>query len=139
MIQWNFSQLYWIQYFLGLPNRLLSYERFLELYPEYIEKVMLLQVAVPSRTDVKEYNGTKWAKYKVYHHNINMIFEKPLKYFSFLNHLSYFLDLKDKMDQLVGEINGRFSTPRWSPIRYIFGCINQVSAVNFFVIWLQTL
>ena len=43
------------------------------------------------------------------------------------------------MDQLVGEINGRFSTPRWSPIRYIFGCINQVSAVNFFVIWLQTL
>ena len=62
-----------------------------------------------------------------------------MKYFSFLNHLSYFLDLKDKMDQLVGEINGRFSTPRWSPIRYIFGCINQVSAVNFFVIWLQTL
>ena len=41
----------------GLPNRLLSYERFLELYPEYIEKVILLQVAVPSRTDVKEYNG----------------------------------------------------------------------------------
>ena len=24
-----------------------------------------------------------------------MIFEKPLKYFSFLNHLSYFLDLKE--------------------------------------------
>ena len=38
-----------------------------------------------------------------------------------------FSDLKDKMDQLVGEINGRFSTPRWSPIRYIFGCINQVT------------
>ena len=45
------------------------------------------------------------------------------------------LDLKDKMDQLVGEINGRFSTPRWSPIRYIFGCINQVRAVNVFVIF----
>ena len=53
-----------MQYFSGLPNRLLSYERFLELYPEYIEKVMLLQVAVPSRTDVKEYNGTK------YRHNL---------------------------------------------------------------------
>ena len=38
------------------------------------------------------------------------------------------------MDQLVGEINGRFSTPRWSPIRYIFGCINQVSAINVFII-----
>ena len=41
----------------GLSNRLLAFERFLELYPEYIEKVLLLQVAVPSRTDVKEYNG----------------------------------------------------------------------------------
>ena len=43
--------------FLGLSNRLLAFERFLELYPEYIERVLLLQVAVPSRTDVKEYNG----------------------------------------------------------------------------------
>ena len=41
----------------GLPNRFLAFERFLELHPEYIEKVLLLQVAVPSRTDVKEYNG----------------------------------------------------------------------------------
>jgi trehalose-6-phosphate synthase len=36
------------------------------------------------------------------------------------------IDLKDEMDQLVGQINGRFSTPRWSPIRYIFGTIPQV-------------
>lgn len=33
--------------------------------------------------------------------------------------------LKDEMDQLVGRINGRFSKPNWSPIRYIFGCIGQ--------------
>ena len=46
----------------------------------------------------------------------------------------FFLDLKDKMDQLVGEINGRFSTPRWSPIRYIFGCINQVRTREMLVI-----
>ena len=36
---------------------MLAFERFLELHPEYIEKVLLLQVAVPSRIDVKEYNG----------------------------------------------------------------------------------
>ena len=35
-------------------------------------------------------------------------------------------DLKEEMDKLVGMINGRFSTPHWSPIRYIYGCIDQV-------------
>jgi trehalose 6-phosphate synthase/phosphatase len=36
-------------------------------------------------------------------------------------------DLKEEMDKLVGMINGKFSTPLWSPIRYIFGCIEQVT------------
>jgi trehalose 6-phosphate synthase/phosphatase len=40
-------------------------------------------VAVPSRTDVKEYQ-----------------------------------ELKEDIDKLVGSINGSFSTPSWSPIRY---------------------
>jgi hypothetical protein len=48
-------------------------------------------VAVPSRSDVKEYQ-----------------------------------DLKEEMDKLVGMINGKFSTAHWSPIRYIYGCIEQV-------------
>lgn len=56
-----------------------------------------MQVAVPSRTDVKEY-----------------------------------IDLKEDMDKLVGQINGKFSTPTWSPIRYIYGCISQVSRENLF-------
>ena len=42
---------------LGLSNRLMAFEKFLELHPGYIEKIMLLQVAVPSRTDVQEYIG----------------------------------------------------------------------------------
>lgn len=50
----------------------------------------MLQVAVPSRTDVKEYQA-----------------------------------LKEEMDQLVGRINGKFSTHKWSPIRYIYGTVNQ--------------
>jgi trehalose 6-phosphate synthase/phosphatase len=35
-------------------------------------------------------------------------------------------DLKEEMDKLVGMINGKFSTAHWSPIRYIYGCIEQV-------------
>ena len=60
------------------------------------------QVAVPSRTDVKEYQ-----------------------------------DLKEELDKLVGMINGRFSTPHWSPIRYIYGCIEQVKAVATFDFTMQ--
>ena len=55
---------------------------------------MFTQIAVPSRTDVKEYQ-----------------------------------DLKEEMDQMVGRINGKFSTPNWSPIRYIYGCVSQVFSV----------
>ena len=60
---------------LGLSNRLLAFERFLELYPEYIEKVLLLQVAVPSRTDVKEYNGKNWIIKIILVASFNLSFE----------------------------------------------------------------
>ncbi|CAG0901873.1 unnamed protein product [Darwinula stevensoni] len=48
-----------LDYTKGLVNRIRSFERFLEKHPEYLGKVALLQVAVPSRTDVKEYQQLK--------------------------------------------------------------------------------
>lgn len=57
----------------------------------------MLQIAVPSRTDVREYQ-----------------------------------DLKLEMDQLIGCINGRFTTPNWSPIRYIYGCVSQDELAAFY-------
>ncbi|XP_023942455.2 uncharacterized protein LOC112048975 [Bicyclus anynana] len=86
-----------LDYTKGLVHRLKSFERLLEKHPEHIEKVVLLQISVPSRTDVKEYQ-----------------------------------DLKEEMDQLVGRINGRFTTPNWSPIRYIYGCIGQEQLAAFY-------
>lgn len=71
-----------LDYTKGLVNRLKAFEILLEKHPEHRGEVTLLQVSVPSRTDVKEYQ-----------------------------------DLKEEMDQLVGRINGRFTTPSWSPIR----------------------
>ncbi|XP_072155204.1 uncharacterized protein [Bemisia tabaci] len=79
-----------LDYTKGLVHRILAFERLLEKYPQYIEKVTLLQVSVPSRTIVREYR-----------------------------------QLKDEMDQMIGRINGRFSKPNWSPIRYIYGTISQ--------------
>ena len=92
---------------------------------------MLLQVAVPSRTDVQEYIG----KMDINYFCIKMIILFQYEKFSINFSTIYtFSDLKDEMDQLVGQINGRFSTPRWSPIRYIFGCINQVKTKLVFQI-----
>ena len=86
-----------LDYTKGLVHRLQAYERLLREHPEHIEKVILLQVAVPSRTDVKEYQ-----------------------------------DLKEEIDKLVGMINGNFTTPTWSPIRYIYGCISQQELAGFY-------
>lgn len=38
----------------GIPQKILAFEKFLEENPEWREKVVLLQIAVPTRTDVPE-------------------------------------------------------------------------------------
>ncbi|KAJ2523531.1 Trehalose-6-P synthase/phosphatase complex synthase subunit [Coemansia sp. RSA 1939] len=44
-----------LDYIKGVPQKLLAFEQFLSQYPEYVGKVVLVQVAVPSRGDVEEY------------------------------------------------------------------------------------
>ncbi|GKB76653.1 alpha,alpha-trehalose-phosphate synthase [UDP-forming] 1-like protein [Tanacetum coccineum] len=39
----------------GVPQKLLAFEKFLEDNPNWRDKVVLLQIAVPTRTDVPEY------------------------------------------------------------------------------------
>ena len=86
-----------LDYTKGLVNRLKAFEVLLEKHPEHRGNVSFLQISVPSRTDVKEYQ-----------------------------------ELKEEMDQLVGKINGRFTTANWSPIRYIYGCVAQDDLAAFY-------
>uniref|UniRef100_K3W821 alpha,alpha-trehalose-phosphate synthase (UDP-forming) n=1 Tax=Globisporangium ultimum (strain ATCC 200006 / CBS 805.95 / DAOM BR144) TaxID=431595 RepID=K3W821_GLOUD len=44
-----------MDYIKGIPHRMLAMERFLSKYPERRESVVLIQIAVPSRTGVEEY------------------------------------------------------------------------------------
>ncbi len=74
-----------LDYTKGIPERIRAFERLLELHPRHRERVVLLQLAVPSRSQVTEYR-----------------------------------ELKRELDELVGRINGRFATARWSPIRYLY-------------------
>ncbi|RVW59194.1 Alpha,alpha-trehalose-phosphate synthase [UDP-forming] 1 [Vitis vinifera] len=39
----------------GIPQKILAFEKFLEENSEWQQKVVLLQIAVPTRTDVPEY------------------------------------------------------------------------------------
>lgn len=44
-----------LDYIKGIPNKITGFQKFLEMYPDFSSKVILIQVAVPSRTDVQEY------------------------------------------------------------------------------------
>ena len=48
-----------LDYTKGIIQRVHGYEKFLEKYPEYLEKVVFFQIAVPSRTEVDEYKNLK--------------------------------------------------------------------------------
>ncbi|OMJ25162.1 Alpha,alpha-trehalose-phosphate synthase [UDP-forming] A [Smittium culicis] len=44
-----------LDYIKGVPQKFMAFESLLKAYPEYIGKVVLVQVAVPSRGDVEHY------------------------------------------------------------------------------------
>ncbi|HLA09539.1 MAG TPA: bifunctional alpha,alpha-trehalose-phosphate synthase (UDP-forming)/trehalose-phosphatase [Pyrinomonadaceae bacterium] len=73
-----------LDYTKGIIERLRAYRRFLQEFPEWRGKVVLIQVAVPSRERVPRYSR-----------------------------------LRKELDELIGEINGDWSTPNWSPITYV--------------------
>jgi trehalose 6-phosphate synthase/phosphatase len=74
-----------LDYTKGIAKRLNAFEYFLHKYPEYKEKVRLIVLAVPSRSNVPQYQL-----------------------------------LKKEIDELVGRINGEFSTVSWTPIWYFY-------------------
>jgi trehalose 6-phosphate synthase/phosphatase len=74
-----------LDYTKGLPEKIRAFERLLELHPEHRERIVLLQIAEPSRGAVAEYRRAK-----------------------------------RELDELVGRVNGRFGTSRWTPVRYLY-------------------
>lgn len=48
-----------LDYIKGMPQKLQGMETFLEEHPEWIGKVVLVQIAVPSRQDVEEYQNLR--------------------------------------------------------------------------------
>jgi trehalose 6-phosphate synthase len=48
-----------LDYTKGIPERFMAFERLLEKYPDTVGKISLLQIVVPSRLNVREYQDLK--------------------------------------------------------------------------------
>ena len=87
-----------LDYSKGIPRRLLAFERLLEREPDLHGRVHVVQVAAPSREEVRAY-----------------------------------ADLERNVDELVGRINGRFGSARWTPIRYVHRALSQRRIVSLYL------
>ena len=74
-----------LDYSKGILQRLRAFETLLKEHPEWIEKVVLFHLVVPSRDTVRNYK-----------------------------------ELKEEMDRLVNNINGKYATLSWQPIRHFY-------------------
>jgi trehalose 6-phosphate synthase/phosphatase len=74
-----------LDYSKGILHRLVGFAQFLENHPEYLGKVSLAMIVVPSRDQVDMY-----------------------------------ADLKIKIDELIGKINGQYSKLGWTPVHYFY-------------------
>lgn len=91
----------------GIPQKLLAFEKFLEENPRWRDKVLLVQIAVPSRTHVPECREP--------------FFFCSHKNFS-LCHPQYVISdqkLTSQVHEIVGRINGKFGTLTGVPIHHL--------------------
>ena len=79
-----------LDYTKGIPERLAAFERLLRSDKAARTRYALIQIMVPSRTDVKAY-----------------------------------ADLKEEIDRMVGDINGRYAETGCVPIHYLYRNLSQ--------------
>ncbi|HEU4391167.1 MAG TPA: trehalose-6-phosphate synthase, partial [Blastocatellia bacterium] len=88
-----------LDYTKGVPERLRTYRRLLDRFPRLRGKVVLVQVAVPSRGQIPQYR-----------------------------------ELRREVDQLVGRINGEYSSADWTPIIYLRRVIPATELVALYAV-----
>jgi len=113
----------------GIPQKLLGFEKFLSEHPEWRDRVLLVQIAVPTRTDVPEYQrltsqvdpgpytletleATNPQMINLYLLNLGPVTLKPLKSTTIPN-------VRWQVHEIVGRINGRFGTLGSVPIQHL--------------------
>ena len=86
-----------LDYTKGIPERLRTFRTLLSRSPDVRGRVVLVQIAVPSREQVPRYR-----------------------------------ELRHEVNQLVGEINGDFGTPGWTPVVYIRRAVSRTDLIALY-------
>ena len=87
-----------LDYTKGIPERLRAFRRLLERKKDFHGRVVLVQIAVPSRERIPRYR-----------------------------------ELRREVNELVGEINGDFGTPQWTPVVYIRRPVSRPDLIALYV------
>lgn len=87
-----------LDYTKGIDLRLRALENLLDGNPDLMGRVSLVQLAVPSREDVDEYQ-----------------------------------EIRRRVEELVGRINGRFGRADWQPVHYLFRSLDPEDLVAAYV------
>lgn len=86
-----------LDYTKGILHRLHGYRHFLRTHAEWVGRVQMLQVVVPSRESIPSYH-----------------------------------DLREQIEQLVGEINSEFGSADWTPLRYLHRSLSHTELLAFY-------
>jgi trehalose 6-phosphate synthase/phosphatase len=87
-----------LDYSKGILQRLECFRLLYRNHPEWIGKVLLIMILVPSRDSIERYQ-----------------------------------DLKEKIDEAIGNINGTYSKPGWIPIHYFYKCFSFDELTAFYL------
>lgn len=86
-----------LDYTKGLPERLEALEELLARHPALRGKICLIQIAVPSRSQLPEYK-----------------------------------EIRRRVDELVGRINGQFASGSYLPVRYLYRNFSEEELVSYY-------
>ena len=86
-----------LDYTKGIPERLQSFALALENHPELIGAITFIQVVIPSRINIPEYQ-----------------------------------QMQNDIEQLVSQINGRFTRSGWVPIHYLFRSLSAWQLLGYY-------
>lgn len=86
-----------LDYVKGITERLECFERYLDRHPEMHSKVSFIQVAVPTRTGMED-----------------------------------FQEMRRRVEEAVGRINGRFATMEWRPVLHFYDSFDRPDLIAFY-------
>ena len=88
-----------MDYTKGPLQKLLAFERFLALYPAWLEKITFINICVPPAPGMRIYD-----------------------------------EIRIRVEQVVGRINGRFATPTWSPLTFMYRSVPFEELVTYLAV-----